>query len=95
MVMDGREHTDVPGEKELMENSKRAPRNRKLGRHFVGVEIDELYGCLAEKRLELATKNSTIQGYSGKVFWERNTLTRQKRDMTVFPLNGTVEQTLY
>ncbi|MBE7529715.1 MAG: site-specific DNA-methyltransferase [Chloroflexi bacterium] len=52
---------------------------KKLGRHFIGVEIDELYGCLAEKRLELANGDKTIQGYSDSVFWERNTLSEQSK----------------
>ena len=43
---------------------------QKLGRHFIGVEIDPFYGCLAEKRL--AQTDKTIQGYSEGVFWERN-----------------------
>lgn len=46
----------------------------KLGRRYVGIEIDELYCCLAEKRLENAKYDKTIQGYSDGVFWERNTL---------------------
>lgn len=46
---------------------------RKLGRNYVGVEIDEFYCCLAEKRLEMADSDKTIQGYSDGVFWERNT----------------------
>lgn len=50
---------------------------KKLGRNFVGIEIDGLYSCLAEKRLEMAEKNKTIQGYSDNVFWERNTLNEQ------------------
>ncbi len=45
---------------------------KKLGRQYVGLEIDELYGCLAEKRLELAETDQTIQGYAEGVFWERN-----------------------
>jgi len=45
---------------------------RKLGRHFVGVEIDETYACLAEKRLALAVADTRIQGYADGVFWERN-----------------------
>lgn len=48
---------------------------RKLGRHFCGVEIDERYCLLAEKRLETAATESNIQGYRDGVFWERNTLT--------------------
>ena len=45
---------------------------RKLGRHFVGIEIDKQYACLAEKRLEIAEYDKRIQGYSDGVFWERN-----------------------
>jgi len=45
---------------------------KKCGRNYVGIEIDELYGCLAEKRLEMAESDKTIQGYSDGVFWERN-----------------------
>jgi site-specific DNA-methyltransferase (adenine-specific) len=52
---------------------------KKLGRRFLGVEIDPTFACIAEKRLELATEDSTIQGYSDNVFWERNTLALQKR----------------
>lgn len=47
---------------------------KKLGRNFSGVEADEYYCCLASKRLELAEKDKTIQGYEDGVFWERNTL---------------------
>lgn len=47
---------------------------KKLARTYVGIEIDETYCCLAEKRLDLAEKDSTIQGYNQGIFWERNTL---------------------
>ncbi|MFQ5906406.1 MAG: DNA-methyltransferase [bacterium] len=47
---------------------------KKLGRKFVMIEVDEEYCLYAEKRLEMAEQNSAIQGYSGGVFWERNTL---------------------
>jgi site-specific DNA-methyltransferase (adenine-specific) len=48
---------------------------KKLDRKYVGIEIDELYCCLAEKRLEMAQES--IQGYSDGVFWERNSLNEQ------------------
>ncbi len=50
---------------------------KKLGRNYVGVELDKLYCCLTEKRLERAEIDKTIQGYSHGIFWERNTLTDQ------------------
>jgi DNA modification methylase len=50
---------------------------KKLGRKYVGVEVDEYYCCLAEKRLKLAEKEKRIQGYEDGVFWERNTLIQQ------------------
>jgi site-specific DNA-methyltransferase (adenine-specific) len=46
---------------------------KKLERHYLGVEIDENYCCLAQKRLEMASKDRSIQGYVDGVFWERNT----------------------
>ncbi len=52
---------------------------KKLDRRYVGVEVDELYACLAEKRLAMAEAVPTIQGYAQGVFWERNTLYNQTR----------------
>lgn len=46
---------------------------KKLGRHFVTVEQNRLYCAWAEKRLEDAERDKSIQGYSDGVFWERNT----------------------
>jgi site-specific DNA-methyltransferase (adenine-specific) len=45
---------------------------KKLGRKYVGIEIDRYYACLAEKRLKLADRDKRIQGYFDGVFWERN-----------------------
>ncbi|MFN2454709.1 MAG: site-specific DNA-methyltransferase [Pyrinomonadaceae bacterium] len=53
---------------------------KKLGRRYLGIELNNEYACLAEKRLEMAERDKTIQGYSGGFFWERNTLAMQKRE---------------
>lgn len=45
---------------------------KKLGRRYVGVEVEKIFCCMAEKRLELAETERRIQGYSDGVFWERN-----------------------
>jgi site-specific DNA-methyltransferase (adenine-specific) len=50
---------------------------KKLGRCYVGVEMNEEYCLWAEKRLAIAETNKTIQGYFNGVFWERNTLNLQ------------------
>ncbi len=52
---------------------------RKLGRHFLGIDLDENYACLALKRVELANDDASVQGYAGGVFWERNTLNAQPK----------------
>ncbi len=45
---------------------------KKLGRKFVAIESDEEYCLLTAKRLEMAVKDSSIQGFEDGVFWERN-----------------------
>ncbi len=52
---------------------------KKLGRKYIGVEIDRDYCCLSEKRLSMVDYDNTIQGYSGGHFWERNTLAKQTK----------------
>jgi site-specific DNA-methyltransferase (adenine-specific) len=47
---------------------------KKLNRKYFGVELDEMYACMAEKRLALAETDPSIQGYADGVFWERNAL---------------------
>jgi site-specific DNA-methyltransferase (adenine-specific) len=61
---------------------------KKLGRSYVGIEIDETYCCLAEKRLESAELDRNIQGYSDGVFWERNTKPVRLRRIENFVING-------
>jgi site-specific DNA-methyltransferase (adenine-specific) len=45
---------------------------KKLNRNFTVIEADENYCLLAEKRLDSAEQDKTIQGFSEGVFWERN-----------------------
>ena len=45
---------------------------KKLGRQWCGIELNEEYAMLAEKRLAMADDDVTIQGYGDGVFWERN-----------------------
>jgi len=45
---------------------------KKLGRRYIGIEIDKYFACVAEKRLEMAETDRRIQGYVDGVFWERN-----------------------
>lgn len=51
---------------------------KKLGRRYCGIELNQEYCCLAIKRLAMARTDSSIQGYSDGVFWERNSLNDQK-----------------
>jgi site-specific DNA-methyltransferase (adenine-specific) len=46
---------------------------QKLGRCYVGVEVEERYACITQKRLQLAQNDTRIQGYRDGVFWDRNT----------------------
>ncbi len=48
--------------------------SKKLGRHFIGIEAEPQYCIWAEQRLKTAEDDTTIQGLSDGVFWERNSI---------------------
>lgn len=45
---------------------------KKLGRHWCGIEHNRQYCVWAEKRLETAETDRTIQGFENGIFFERN-----------------------
>ena len=51
---------------------------KKLDRHYVGVEINTEYCIWAQKRLNEADIDKSIQGYADGVFWERNSQLSKK-----------------
>ncbi len=51
----------------------------KLGRDYIGIEQNPLYCAWAEKRLESAKKDKSIQGYENGVFYERNSRPKSQR----------------
>lgn len=53
---------------------------KKLGRRFMGVEHNIEYCCWIMKRLKIAERDPSIQGYADDVFWERNSLADQKTE---------------
>lgn len=50
----------------------------KLDRNFFAIEMNPQYCVWAQKRLEDAIRDKTIQGYADGVFWERNTNSLQR-----------------
>jgi site-specific DNA-methyltransferase (adenine-specific) len=56
--------------------------SKKLQRHYLGIEQSREYCCWAQKRLQLAEIEKSIQGYADGVFWERNILNDQKIEKT-------------
>ncbi|MEL7357060.1 MAG: DNA methyltransferase [Cyanobacteria bacterium J06560_6] len=60
---------------------------KKLGRRYVGIEQEQHYCCLTQKRLDIADRDASIQGYTDGYFWERNT---PKQERTGKEQRGTI-----
>lgn len=54
---------------------------KKLQRRYLGIEQEQKYACTALHRIELAAAGATIQGYTDGVFWERNSLAANPRNI--------------
>jgi site-specific DNA-methyltransferase (adenine-specific) len=52
---------------------------KKLGRRYLGIELNEEFCLLALRRLEIAEECKDIQGFTDGVFWERNTHSLQQK----------------
>ena len=52
---------------------------KKLGRNYILIEQNPLYCAWAIKRLITAETDKTVQGYDGKVFYERNSAVKKNR----------------
>jgi site-specific DNA-methyltransferase (adenine-specific) len=68
---------------------------KKLGRHYIGIEMEEDYCLLAERRLQLADIDTSIQGYSGGIFWERNTLALQEKKRSITQFSAKMQNVLF
>ena len=53
---------------------------KKLGRKFCGIELNREYCCWALARLKRAETETSIQGYTDGVFWERNSFAEQRKE---------------
>jgi site-specific DNA-methyltransferase (adenine-specific) len=56
---------------------------KKLNRKYSGIELDKKFAALTLKRLELANKNKSIQGYSEGIFWERNSFNYRSKNKNI------------
>ena len=72
---------------------------KKLGRKYIGIDMNEEYCVWTEKRLAQAENDSIIQGYSGGLFWERNTLNlqmaEQKKEKKTTVTNSETQETFF
>ena len=58
---------------------------KKLGRNYIGIELQENFAMIAQKRLNAADTDSRIAGYHDGVFWEKNAFRFQKEQTRPSP----------
>lgn len=68
---------------------------KKLGRKYLGCEINEEYCLWAAKRIQQADIDKTIQGYYNGIFFERNTIPLQKEAKRHKPTRNNTEPNLF
>ena len=68
---------------------------KKLNRKYLGIEFNEEYCFWAEKRLQNADEDTSIQGYTDGVFWERNTLNEQIKASKKENTDPNIQKTLF
>ena len=56
---------------------------KKLKRKFSGIEIQPEYAYLAQKRIDLAEQDPSIQGYEDGVFWHRNSRKNKRKSCSI------------
>ncbi len=67
----------------------------KLGRRWCGIDINMEYLCWARKRICAARLDPGIQGYGNGVFWERNSLPRQRKTLIAEGQEATCQRPLF
>lgn len=68
---------------------------KKLGRKYLGCEINEEYCLWAAKRIQQADIDKNIQGYYDGIFFERNTIPLQKEAKKHISTRNNTEPNLF
>ncbi len=68
---------------------------KKLGRKWCGIDINSEYLCWAMKRVLIADEDTSIQGYNSGIFWERNSLPKQRHSSITDKQESTSQRTLF
>jgi site-specific DNA-methyltransferase (adenine-specific) len=67
---------------------------KKLGRKFIGIEREVDYAAVSQKRVDMASFGSPIQGYNDGVFWARNTGAAQSKSLDYERATKSMDKTM-